>query len=102
LVRSSVLHNDEIEPLLRAVQLSILVGMIEKADEECPQILTHQFVMRITSGCPPPRVTPRNACARGFVPTRIKILKSLIFKGFSRYAGQTRTPAMHCGHGEAL
>jgi hypothetical protein len=49
-VRSSVLHNDEIEPLLRAVQLSILVGMITKADEEYPQILTRQFVMRITSG----------------------------------------------------
>ena len=64
MVRSSVLHNDEIESPLRAVQLSILVGMIEKADEECPQILTHQFVMRITSGCPPARVSPRNACAR--------------------------------------
>jgi hypothetical protein len=57
---------------------------------------------RFGTGCPSPRQSPRDACARGFVPTRIKILKLLIFKGFSRYAWKARPSAMHCDDHESL
>jgi hypothetical protein len=55
--------------------------MIEKADEECPQILTRQFVMRITSAAKEP---PEKAGGKKYAHRDVPIRPDIeIFGGVS-------------------